>query len=518
MAQSNASRAAVIKAIVPPNRIAPASSYLPPPPDSLAAHIVTGKRELDRQTLHDLFQTPSQVRRSPQAKEIAEGKYELSLDLPLPLPETISCRVIDGVHLCIGVSEGVAIVLSSEEHELLLLFREGASPEAVVKKLTRRRSKHAVRKAEASVHALIRRLATAGFIRGVEGHRDVWKPQPRRFMRVHLTQRCNLSCIHCYADSSPHVSTQGQMSVERWLKVIGDFADAGGERILFTGGEALVFPGCTQLLRRAHERGLDVTLFSNGILILRHIAEIRSFVNQVQISIDGPDASTNDPIRGPGSFARAIEAVDILAAVGVPVRIGMVVMERNWEALKSGFLEFARRWEGLPVEFRLGYGLTHHGRGDDIDDHLDINETRPVVDRLMEEIEGRGSPRIARKTKGCGYAEQIVVAPDGSVHPCHLLDGAITHVDRQPMSELIEALEQVAEDYDVDHNIGCNKCDIRNLCGGTCRIQNGKATGNRRITNCTADDKLQRLRNLVRTFSESDRSAVPADQLTIDWE
>src|SRR5205085_11208010 len=47
-------------------------------------------------------------------------------------------------------------------------------------------------------------------------------------------------------------------------------------------------------------------------------------------------------------------------------------------------------------------------------------------------------PLIARSTRGCGYAEQIVVAPDGSIHPCHLLDGAITHVEDQPMQEWID--------------------------------------------------------------------------------
>ncbi|MGA8498472.1 MAG: radical SAM protein [Xanthobacteraceae bacterium] len=497
--------------VSPPSRLGLASSYQPPLADSLASHIIEGKRALDRTTLHELFAAPQSVQDAPLAVETSAGKYEVSLDSPLPLPETLSHRLIDGVHLWIGVSAGIAIVLSDDEHAFFVRLREGIPPDAVARQSVARR-------AAASMHALIGRLATAGFIRGIEGYTDVWKPQPRRFMRVHLTQRCNLSCVHCYADSSPHISTKGQMSAERWLKVIDDFADAGGERILFTGGEALVYPGCVQLLQRAHERRLDVTLFSNGLLVQRHIEAIRDFVDQVQISVDGPDAATNDPIRGPGTFRRAVDAVDILAAAGVRVRIGMVVMEKNWQAMKAGFVAFAKRWEGRPVEFRLGYGLTHHGRGDDIDDHLDINETRPVVEKLMEEIEGSGGPRIARRTKGCGYAEQIVVASDGSVHPCHLLDGSITHVENQPMSELINLLERVADDYDVDHNIGCNRCDIRNLCGGTCRIQNGKATGNRRVTNCTADDKLHRLRNLVRTFSESDAGAVPANQLAGDWE
>jgi radical SAM protein with 4Fe4S-binding SPASM domain len=506
------------KSVAPPSRRASPSTYEIPDPASLATHIVEGKRELDRATQHELFVSPESVCGAPGAVHTADGRYEVSLDAPLPLPKVLSHRLVDDVHLWIGVEDGIAIVMNDDEHAAFTGLRQGTQPETVGSDLAGARSPPLRSKAAALVHMLIGRLATAGFIRGVSGYTDIWKAQPRRFMRLHLTQRCNLSCIHCYADSSPQVPTKGQMSVERWLKVIDEFASAGGERILFTGGEALVYPGCVQLLQRAHQRGLDVTLFSNGLLVKKHIDAICAYVDQVQISIDGPDAATNDPIRGPGTFRRAVEAVDVLAAAGVRVRVGMVVMEKNWAAMKAGFLDFAKRWEGRSVEFRLGYGLTHHGRGDEIEDHLDINETRPVVEQMMEEFEGSAGPRIARRTKGCGYAEQIVVASDGTVHPCHLLDGPITHIDDQPMSDLINLLERVAHEYDIDHNVGCNRCDIRNLCGGTCRVQNGKWTGNRRVTNCTADDKHQRLRNLVRTFSESDGGAVPANHLAGEWE
>jgi len=292
------------------------------------------------------------------------------------------------------------------------------------------------------------------------------------------------------------------MSVDRWLRVIDDFADAGGERVLFTGGEALTYPGCDQLLQHANKRGLEVTLFSNGLLVGRDIEVIKRYVHQVQISIDGPDAETNDPIRGLGTFERAKRAVNTLLDAGVKVRVSMVVMESNIAAMRERFLPFARPWANRGVEWRLGYGVAKHGRGEDLGDPLEIHEVRPVVDELLRALEGDRGPLIARSTSGCGYAEQIVVAPDGAIHPCHLLDGAITHIEDQPMSTLIELLRRTASDYSVDNTMGCNGCDIRHLCGGGCRVLNGKTTGNRRVTNCTAFDKRHRLSNLARTFSE----------------
>jgi radical SAM protein with 4Fe4S-binding SPASM domain len=491
--------------------LAPASAYDVPDPGALAHSIVEGKRELDRITQNELSGVSDASRDASPATSAADGHFNISQRAPLPLPGTLSHRAVDGVHLWIGVEEGVAIVLDHEEHALFLRLRDGVTPAELVDGLPQPRSRTA---RWSRVTDLIGRLAVGGFIRGVGGYTDQWKPTPRRFMRLHLTQRCNLTCIHCYADSSPHVHADGELPVERWLGIIDDFADAGGERVLFTGGEALVFPGCADLLQRAHARGLDVTLFSNGILIDRYLGVIRECVDQVQISIDGPDAETNDPIRGPGSFRRAKSAVDTLLAAGVRVRISMVVMEQNLEAMRTGFLPFARQWPRGQVEFRLGYGVAHHGRGAELGDTLEIHDVRPIVDRLLEELEGDGGPRLARSTKGCGYAEQVVIAPDGTVHPCHLLDGALTHIDDQSMPALIGLLEQTALDYDIDHTVGCNRCDIRNLCGGSCRVQNGKVTGNRRVTNCTAFDKLHRLQNLVQTFSESVRAQAPAP----DWE
>jgi radical SAM protein with 4Fe4S-binding SPASM domain len=479
---------------------APSSAYALPDPSALATHIVEGKRELDRVTRNERGGVSKANCDAPPAVAVDKERYQIEHHGPLPLLRELSYRLVDGCHLWLGVQEGVAIVLSDDDQAIFSRLRTGKSPATVINEAVGAGDDSA----SGVIMNLIGRLAEAGFIRGVEGHTDSYKPVPRRFMRLHLTQRCNLACIHCYADSGPHVSSDGELPVERWLRLLDDFADVRGERVLFTGGEALVYAGCDALLRRASERQLHVTLFSNGILIERHLPVIAECVDEVQISIDGPDKDTHDAIRGKGSFDRAVRAVDLLVAAGVQTRVSIAVMRQSWQAIREGFVSFTRRWQGQPVKFRLGYGLIHHGRGADISDDLTASETRPIVERLMVEVEGEKGQHVARSTKGCGYAEQIVVAPDGSIHPCHLLDGALTHIDKQSVEVLVGLLERTASEYDVDHNVGCGTCDIRNLCGGTCRVQNGKSTGNRRVTNCTASDKMQRLQNLVETFRRTD--------------
>lgn len=493
-------------------RLAPSTAYDPPSPDALAESIIEGKRELDRLTDNALSGVSPACRDAPPAERLGDDEFAILQTGPLPLPRTLSHRALAGQHLWIGVDEGIAIVLSAEEQAAFLRLREGLSPNAVVEH--QREAGQSPARARTAVNDLIGRLAMSGFIRGVVGYTDTWVPNPGRFMRLHLTQRCNLTCVHCYSDSSPQVSAEGEITEERWARLIDAFADAGGERVLFTGGEALVYKGCDKLIRRAKSRGLHVTLFSNGLMIDRHIDLIRDCVDHVQISIDGPDAETNDAIRGAGSYRRAKAAVDLLVASRVHVRVSMVVMQANIEAMQRTFVAFAKQWPAGSVEWRLGYGVAYHGRGEELGDPLGIQDVRPIVDALLEQVEGPQGPQIARSTKGCGYAEQIVVAPDGTVHPCHLLDGAITHIDDVSMDGLVGLLKHTSDEYDVEHTVGCRSCDIRHLCGGGCRILNGKTTGNRRVANCSAADKLHRLQNLVETFDETQ---VP-QRLPHHWE
>ena len=91
--------------------------------------------------------------------------------------------------------------------------------------------------------------------------------------------------------------------------------------MLFTGGEALLHSGCVDLMRLGHERGLKVTLFTNGLLVPAYADDIGKYADVVQVSLDGPDAATNDLVRGTDTYDRIIKAIDMLVAQGTPTRI-----------------------------------------------------------------------------------------------------------------------------------------------------------------------------------------------------
>ena len=94
-----------------------------------------------------------------------------------------------------------------------------------------------------------------------------------------------------------------------------------------------------------------------------------------------------------------------------------------------------------------------------------------------------------------------MVGPDGTVYPCHLLDGPICHIDDHPLPEIIALLRGLIYQTDVDHIEGCSTCEIRYLCGGSCRVIGSHKTGSRLVTDCTPKDKAQKYSNLARAFA-----------------
>ncbi|HEX4421386.1 MAG TPA: radical SAM protein [Kofleriaceae bacterium] len=445
----------------------------------------------------------------------ADGKstYQISRVEPLPLVESIAHHKVDNDHLWLGVADGLVLVLDDDEHKLMKQFAAEASPQDVAERAEKLLAfdKPTAWKATAG---LIGRLSAAGFIRGIQGYHSVKKIRPYAFARFHLTNRCQLECVHCYTASSPHLPDDNELTTERWIQLVDEFADNGGQRILFTGGEALVHRGCVQIMERAKARKLEVTLFSNGILIPRYLDAIKACVDIVQISIDGPTAESHDQVRGEGSFKKATRALRLLLDAKISTRVSTTLMAGNWEAFKSEFPNFVAQFEGSELGYRISYGAMAHGRGENIDQSLDTDQTRAHVDKILSRVkttENRAEgPNAIQKISGCGYAEQLVIAADGLVYPCHLLSGALGHVDDLPVAKITKYLERTAAAFSVDNRTGCGTCDLRHLCGGSCRVEDEKHTGSRLITTCTPEEKLRKKRFLASRYRPiADTPKVP---------
>jgi radical SAM protein with 4Fe4S-binding SPASM domain len=151
-----------------------------------------------------------------------------------------------------------------------------------------------------------------------------------------LTNRCNLSCVHCYAREASPPARGDELTTEQWRRIIADAKDAGCLHLLLTGGEPLLRDDFPEIYTFAKKSGMMLTVFTNGTLLDQRILELFRELppHLVEISLYGATSAVHDRITGgPGSFARARHGIESLLALGLKVGLKSVLMTLNAEEM-----------------------------------------------------------------------------------------------------------------------------------------------------------------------------------------
>jgi Fe-coproporphyrin III synthase len=136
-------------------------------------------------------------------------------------------------------------------------------------------------------------------------------------LQIHPGRRCNLRCLHCYSDSGPAVSEH--LDIDLLREVVADAASLGYAVISVSGGEPLLYPSLSELLRVAHSAGMATTVTTNGILLDElQLENLGSDCDLVAISLDGVPDSHNRMRASPRAFEAMRERLPGLRASGIP--------------------------------------------------------------------------------------------------------------------------------------------------------------------------------------------------------
>jgi MoaA/NifB/PqqE/SkfB family radical SAM enzyme len=152
------------------------------------------------------------------------------------------------------------------------------------------------------------------------------------FLWLEVTNRCNLQCSHCYADSSPYEPATHGLKQDDWLRVLVEARGLGCQSVQFIGGEPLLHVGLEELIQKAHLLGYTfIEVFSNGTRL--HEGTLRFFSKygvNFATSLYSTDPATHDAItRVRGSQAKTVRALQLAVELGVPTRVGVIEMAEN---------------------------------------------------------------------------------------------------------------------------------------------------------------------------------------------
>jgi len=316
------------------------------------------------------------------------------------------------------------------------------------------------------------------------------------YFQWHLTERCNLKCLHCYQGANPI----SELPLKDLLVILNKMEEAltkWGKRgtLSLTGGEPFLRRDDLHALMERFDSSNCVAYYdilSNGSLITVDEAKALSLhpsLRRVQVSLEGASAERNDQIRGKGSFEDTLRAIRNLKAEDVDVSVMMTITRNNQDQIRP-MVDLLKN-EG--VRIIALERLVPEGRGVELSDLLlSPDEFHALCDDIYQIAVNNGSVRILMHRPLFGLVapddptvgalcsagnNALTIMPDGTVYPCRRLPISIGNV-------LTDGFYKIWYGSDVlwrlrnpkELNKKCQECDIRLNCRG-CRAMAYFSTG-----------------------------------------
>jgi GTP 3',8-cyclase len=152
------------------------------------------------------------------------------------------------------------------------------------------------------------------------------------YLRVSLTDRCNLRCIYCMpAEGEKKLMHREILRYEELLRVIRIAVKLGIDKIRLTGGEPFVRKGAVDFIKMlASIEGIkDISITTNGVLLSEYLDDLwQSGIRRLNISIDSLNKKTFKEITRFDYFDQVLEGIEKAKNMGFhPIKINTVVMK-----------------------------------------------------------------------------------------------------------------------------------------------------------------------------------------------
>jgi radical SAM protein with 4Fe4S-binding SPASM domain len=313
---------------------------------------------------------------------------------------------------------------------------------------------------------------------------------------LHITDKCNLSCKHCYVPglNKRHQPEMTTAEMKGAIKELDLLMDHKRRTLNFLGGEPTLRKDLVELLNCAGEYGFLLFVSSNGTKITPVLAKALVDLNvRFQISLDGANRETHELMRGHGSWDKTWRGINTLLEAGVKPVVNMVFHQGNIEQIPA-FIDLAKSL-GIDARFiplvEAGRVVHSDVRYAGIDRMVDIVAEKLRADpKALDTIRASyfmalvATLRYSQRCMYCGTGlYTILVRANGDIYPCsnmmlpefklgNILEGHVIDLYRD--SSTLKMLRQI----NVEKvNPRCGKCKYKYLCGSGCRGETLQATG-----------------------------------------
>lgn len=296
-----------------------------------------------------------------------------------------------------------------------------------------------------------------------------------RIVQISLTNECNLKCIYCYATARKEI--RNRLNYHDFINIIDEINDISkNAQVVLTGGEPLLSRCTLEVAEYAKRRGNQVQLLTNGLLInnknAKYIAEI---FDLIKISMDGSTSAIHEFHRGHGTFDKTLKAIESLLENNAPLQIAMTVTRKNIHDIGSMVNKFGARLTFAPL-FLAGRAKANNKLSITGKEYYYGLSSIDGVNPLSYLCSSLSTAKNQKITKCAIGDAEISISETGDVYPCQLLHSPqflAGNIREQSLTSIYnDSLTlQSCKNLSVLNIKGCQKCDIRFICGGACRAR-----------------------------------------------
>ena len=309
---------------------------------------------------------------------------------------------------------------------------------------------------------------------------------------IHVTNACQLRCGYCSVASAPDLDRSKDLTLDEIASIYEGLPEGPVYKTVISGGEPFLREDIVEIAKECKKHGYTY-LTTNGIVEdKQRLIDALPYLDEFQISVDGPDSTVHDRIRGEGSFARIETTLAWLK-------------EQKYDNLWISTTAINDNVESLTKMLRFAYG--HGARGFYVGRLIPSGRSRdnsaifPTEEQLEGELkrlwwaygtlvdynkknrEFKFELTVARDKLGRAFSGQrfhnctlggcgtISIAHNGDVYPCsllHLEAMKIGSVREEPFREILKLGQALYSRYTVDTLPHCKDCTVRYICGGGC--------------------------------------------------
>lgn len=255
------------------------------------------------------------------------------------------------------------------------------------------------------------------------------------YLRVSLTDRCNLRCIYCMPEGGIDKKCHEEiLRFEEVEKVITACAALGVKKVRFTGGEPLVLKGLDKLIKHTASMPSinDISLTTNGLLLADMADDLKkSGLKRVNISLDTLQSDKFKKITRYGDINKVFSAIErCLSLDMVPVKLNIVLMKNVNDDEIGDFLKLTM---DAPIQVRF-IELMPIGEGQKYFEKCSM-KVEEIIERFPELVPANDDSRVASvykmpgaigsvglispvSCKFCSDCNRIRLTSTGTIKPC----------------------------------------------------------------------------------------------------